>query len=87
MTIVLPIDDVEEHDEHSTTCKCNPSVIYENGDMILVHDAFDGRQEWEKAGIVFACPSGWRIIYEGIVVIPSPERLREYELAIQKKLN
>lgn len=47
MTIVLPIDDIEEHDEQSTTCKCKPAVIFEDGNMILVHDAFDGRQETE----------------------------------------
>lgn len=62
MTIVLPIDDIEEHDEQSTTCKCNPSVIFEDGNMILVHDAFDGRQELEKVGIVSASPDGWRIV-------------------------
>ena len=62
MTIVLPIDDIEEHDEQSTTCKCNPSVIFEDGNMILVHDAFDGRQELERVGIVSTSPDGWRIV-------------------------
>lgn len=62
MTIVLPVDDIAEHDLESTTCKCNPKVEFENGNMILIHDAFDGRQEIEKAGIVFQNPKGWDVI-------------------------
>lgn len=62
MTIVLPIDDIEEHDTESTTCKCSPKVEFENGNMILIHDAFDGRQELEREGIDFASPAGWRVI-------------------------
>lgn len=64
MTIILPIDDITEHDEQSTTCKCNPAVLFENGDMILVHDAFDGRQELEEIGIVSAATDRWRIVYQ-----------------------
>lgn len=44
---VLPINDIEQHEE-STTCKCNPKIIHENGNMIIVHNSFDGREgvEW-----------------------------------------
>ena len=44
---VLPVDDIEEH-EQSTTCKCEPKVIHENGDIIIVHNSFDGSEgiEW-----------------------------------------
>lgn len=44
---VLPVNDNEEHEE-STSCRCNPSMIYSNGSIIIVHDAFDGRLgiEW-----------------------------------------
>jgi hypothetical protein len=47
MISMLPIGDIEEHEE-STTCKCEPKVIYENGEMIVVHNSFDGREgiEW-----------------------------------------
>lgn len=47
MIHVMPIDDIEEHEE-STTCKCEPKVLHENGEMIVVHNSFDGREgvEW-----------------------------------------
>jgi hypothetical protein len=32
---ILPINDIEEHEE-SSTCKCCPSVIFENGEMLIV---------------------------------------------------
>lgn len=43
MTInILPINDLYEHEEN-TTCHCEPKVIYESGEIIVVHNAFDGR--------------------------------------------
>ena len=39
----LPINDIKEHEEQST-CHCKPEVIFENGEMIIVHKAFDGRE-------------------------------------------
>lgn len=44
---VLPINDLEEHEE-SSTCKCEPKVINEEGELIIVHNSFDGREgiEW-----------------------------------------
>ena len=47
MIHVTPINDLEEHEE-SSTCKCQPSVIEENGELIIVHNSFDGREgvEW-----------------------------------------
>lgn len=44
---ILPIDDLEEHEE-STTCKCKPDVQYEDGNMIIVHNSFDGREFIEE---------------------------------------
>ena len=44
---VLPINDTDEHEELST-CKCKPKVIFENGEMIIVHNSFDGREKYEK---------------------------------------
>jgi hypothetical protein len=46
--LVLPIDDIDEHDEYSKVCKCEPKVIYGNGKIIIVHNAFDGRQYDEQ---------------------------------------
>lgn len=40
---VTPVGDLKEHEE-STTCKCEPKVLHENGDMIVVHNSFDGRE-------------------------------------------
>lgn len=45
---VLPNNDIDVHEE-SSTCKCNPKVeIMDNGDTLILHDAFDGRLgiEW-----------------------------------------
>ncbi len=39
---VLPIEDWIEHSE-DTTCLCDPTVGYEDGEMIVIHEAVDGR--------------------------------------------
>ncbi len=46
---VIPINDLEPY-EQETTCKCEPKVLHENGNMIIVHNSFDGREglEWTK---------------------------------------
>ena len=49
---ITPVNDLESHEE-STTCKCDPRVIYENGDMIVVHNSFDGREGIEWLNEVF----------------------------------
>ena len=50
MIHVHPIDDIKEHDISDTgnTCSCNPSVLLEDGEMIVIHNSFDGREglEW-----------------------------------------
>ncbi len=40
---ILPINDLKEHEE-SSTCDCTPELIIENGEMILVHNAYDNRE-------------------------------------------
>lgn len=46
---VLPENDSEPHLQEST-CVCQPRVIVvENGNMIIVHNAFDGREGLELA--------------------------------------
>ena len=45
---ILPINDLEEHEELST-CKCNPKIEFlENGDMMIVHNSFDRREVIEQ---------------------------------------
>lgn len=51
MIHVTPLNDTEEHDlsDAGNTCKCNPEVIIESdSEIIVVHNAFDGREgvEW-----------------------------------------
>lgn len=41
---IVPENDLDVHVEDST-CECRPKVIFENGEMIIVHNAFDGREE------------------------------------------
>lgn len=47
MIHVLPINDLEEHEELST-CKCSPKLIEENGELILIHNSFDRREVIEN---------------------------------------
>ena len=47
MLNIVPINDLEEHEE-SSTCKCNPKLIEENGELILVHNSFDKREFIER---------------------------------------
>lgn len=45
---ILPINDIKQHEE-SSTCECNPSIIEESGELIIIHNAFDGREGAELA--------------------------------------
>ena len=41
---ILPINDTKEHDEKST-CACHPKIeMQPNGDMLIIHNSFDGRE-------------------------------------------
>lgn len=44
MITVTPVDDIKEHEADKTTCECCPKVIFENGEMIVIHNAYDGRE-------------------------------------------
>lgn len=44
---ILPVGDLKEHEE-GTACECEPNVILENGDMIIVHNSYDGRELFEE---------------------------------------
>jgi len=44
---ILPTNDLKEHEE-SSTCECYPTIeIKDNGDMLVIHNAFDGREIFE----------------------------------------
>jgi hypothetical protein len=44
---ILPINDIEPHEE-ATTCKCKPKVEFIDGNMIVIHNSFDGRERQEE---------------------------------------
>lgn len=45
---LLPTNDLEKHEE-SSTCKCMPELqVIETGDMLIIHNSFDGREQVEK---------------------------------------
>lgn len=46
MINVIPVNDSEKHEENST-CHCNPTVEFHDGEMIIIHNAFDGREAVE----------------------------------------
>ena len=40
---ILPVDDLKEHTE-DTTCECCPTIeILGDGDIMVIHNAYDGR--------------------------------------------
>ncbi len=43
MIHVLPLNDVKDH-ELCTTCECLPAIHEEEGEMVVVHNSFDGRE-------------------------------------------
>ena len=47
MIEVLPIKDSAEHTKGGM-CICYPNIIFENGEMIVIHMAFDGRHLVEE---------------------------------------
>ena len=44
---VLPVSDLKDHTE-DTTCECHPKVIFESGNMIIIHNSYDKREFIEK---------------------------------------
>ena len=43
MVHILPRNDTKEHIE-DTMCECEPKIIIENGEMIVIHNSFDHRE-------------------------------------------
>lgn len=43
---IIPINDTKPHVEEST-CECGPKLEVENGEMIFIHNSFDGREIYE----------------------------------------
>ena len=48
MIHILPVNDLKEHEE-LTTCECNPRIeILDNGEIMVVHNSYDGREYIEE---------------------------------------
>jgi len=45
---VLPVNDIMPHDEFETTCPCEPKVEFIDGEMLITHNSFDGRELAER---------------------------------------
>ena len=44
MIHILPTNDLKEHTEE-TTCECCPTIeVLEDGDIMVIHNAYDGRE-------------------------------------------
>ena len=44
---VLPVNDLKHHTEN-TTCECSPKVEHINGNMVVIHNSYDGREIIEQ---------------------------------------
>lgn len=48
MIHILPLNDLKEHEE-LTTCECKPRIeILDNGEIMVVHNSYDGREYVEE---------------------------------------
>lgn len=47
MINILPVNDLKEHTENST-CECRPVVEFSNGEMLVIHNSYDGREHKEE---------------------------------------
>ncbi|CAB4130567.1 hypothetical protein UFOVP129_6 [uncultured Caudovirales phage] len=64
MLNVIPLNDLKEQEEQST-CECCPKVWFEKGEMIIVHNSFDKREEIEEGGMQDCGEHPTFILYEG----------------------
>ena len=46
---ILPLNDLKEHTEEGAACECCPTVeILEDGDLMVMHNSYDGRELLER---------------------------------------
>jgi len=60
----LPINDSQKHDTGGM-CTCCPNIIFESGEMIVIHMAFDGRHLVEEVNEILNNPQKskqWEIV-------------------------
>lgn len=57
MIHILPVNDLEEHIEE-THCNCNPKIIINEVELIVVHNSYDGREFEEQIKDILNCYMG-----------------------------
>lgn len=50
---IYPLNDVQVHDLEAVGCSCGPKIMFEEGDMLIVHNSFDGREILEEIESTF----------------------------------
>ena len=45
---VLPVNDIRLHSESGEICHCNPRIDRSNDEVLVIHNAFDGREMFEE---------------------------------------
>ena len=45
---IYPVNDTQQHDLEAVGCVCAPKIMFEEGDMLIVHNSFDGREIIEE---------------------------------------
>lgn len=52
---ILPINDSLPHIETGSTCHCDPTVkLLDSGDIMIVHNSYDGREGLELANEILS---------------------------------
>jgi hypothetical protein len=48
---IYPNNDLKEHNTEDSTCECLPELkeIKETGDLLIIHNSYDGREAVELA--------------------------------------
>jgi hypothetical protein len=45
---VTPVNDLRGHNTEDTICECEPIINVINGDLLIIHNAFDQREILEQ---------------------------------------
>ena len=45
---ILPVNDLKPHEEEGTACQCEPKIEFVEGEMLVIHNAFDHREVIEQ---------------------------------------
>lgn len=54
---VFPTNDIKEHNTEDTTCDCEPiSETQPGGDILIIHNSYDGREGLELANEILNPP-------------------------------